>query len=151
MDEKLFPVHSLSIHSSIHPFRWCLLDKRGALLGRSLRGYGAHSLAAPPTQQQRTQASRFVLRLAYVGDQNGIGETDRDKKRRKKKIGQQHRGLGCKSVELKSVGFKRWSEKDGRADEFRTTAAKKRGGGFSHREESGDWSGGPNAEQVGTY
>jgi hypothetical protein len=96
------------------------LDKRGALLGRSLRGYGAHSLAAPPTQQQRTQASRFVLRLAYVGDQNGIRETERDRKRRKKKIGQQHRGLGCNSV-----GFKRWSEKDGRADEFRTTAAKK--------------------------
>ncbi len=54
-------------------------------------------------------------------------------------------------MELNSVGFKRWSEKDGRADEFRTTAAKKRGGGFSHREGSGDWSGGPNAEQVGTY
>jgi hypothetical protein len=116
------------------------------LLGRSVRGYGAHSLAAPPTQQQRTQASRFVLRLAYVGDQNGIRETERDRKRREKKIGQQHRGLGCNSV-----GFKRWSEKDGRVDEFRTTAAKKRGGGFSHREESGDWSGGPNAEQVGTY
>jgi len=88
MDEKLFPVHSLPIHPFIHPFCWCLWDKTGgALLGRSLRGYGAHSLAAPPTQQQRTQASRFILRLAYVGDQNGIRETDRDRKRRKKKLG----------------------------------------------------------------
>jgi hypothetical protein len=87
MGEKLFPVHSLSIHPFIHPFRWCLLDKTRALLGRSLRGYGAHSLAAPPPQQQRTQASRFVFRLAYVGDQNGIRETDRDRKRMKKKLG----------------------------------------------------------------
>jgi len=46
------------------------------------------------------------------------------------------------------MGFKRWSEKNARADEFRTTAAKKRGGGFSHREGSGDWSGGPNAEHL---
>ncbi|CAK9865829.1 unnamed protein product [Sphagnum jensenii] len=57
-------------------------------------------------------------------------------------------GLGCKSVELNSVGFKRWSEKDGRADKFRTTAAKKRGGGFSHRKGSGDWSGGKMLSRV---
>lgn len=36
-------------------------------------------------------------------------------------------------MELNSVGLKRWSEKDGRADEFRTTAAKKLGGGFSRQ------------------